>query len=54
MKISFNPALSGGMNEVTGSAINGNAEQVIFNAIPYFAIGNIKPGDKYEVWVNSR
>ena len=54
MKISFNPALSGGMNEITGSAINGNAEQVMFNAIPYFAIGNIKPGDKYEVWVNSR
>ena len=54
MKISFNPALSGGVNEVTGSAINGNAEQVMFKAIPYFAIGNIMPGDKYEVWADSK
>ncbi|MEP7110759.1 MAG: beta-L-arabinofuranosidase domain-containing protein [Ferruginibacter sp.] len=51
MKISFNPDLSGGVNELTGTAINGKSEKVKFDAIPYFAIGNIMPGDKYRVWL---
>lgn len=54
MKMSFNPGLLGGVNVVTGTAINGSAEKVSFNAIPYFAIGNIQPGDKYEVWVKGK
>lgn len=53
MKISFQPALLGGVNEITGMAISG-AEKVSFHAIPYFAIGNIQPGDKYEVWVKKK
>lgn len=54
MKISFDPGLSGGVNEITGNAINGKSEKLSFHAIPYFAIGNIKPGDKYKVWTMSR
>jgi DUF1680 family protein len=54
MKISFNPNLLGGVNEVTGTAINSKSEKIKFDAIPYFAIGNIKPGDKYKVWVISK
>lgn len=50
MKTSFNPNLLGGVNEITGSAINSKSEKVAFTAIPYFAIGNIKPGDRYKVW----
>jgi len=54
MKMSFKPGLLEGVNLVTGSATNGSGEKVTFNAIPYFAIGNIKPGDKYEVWIDKR
>jgi hypothetical protein len=54
MKIHLNPGLSGGVNEITGNAINGKSEKLSFHAIPYFAIGNIKPGDKYKVWTMSR
>jgi len=52
MEISFQPQLLGGVNIITGMAVNSKTEKVRFNAIPYFAIGNIRPGDKYKVWVN--
>ena len=40
--LSYKADLLGGMNVITGGD---------FTAIPYFAIGNIKPGDSYKVWV---
>ena len=52
MEMSFQPQLLSGVNVITGAAVNSKSRKVRFNAIPYFAIGNIKPGDKYKVWVN--
>jgi DUF1680 family protein len=37
----------GGINVITGG-------ERAFTAIPYFAIGNAKPGDSYKVWVRSK
>ena len=54
MKISFQPQLLNGVNLITGTAVNSKSEKVEFNAIPYFAIGNIKPGDMYKVWLISQ
>jgi DUF1680 family protein len=50
----FNPALLGGINVITGGAVNEKAEPVKFQAIPYYAIGNLKPEDSYDVWINTR
>jgi len=46
MEIQNVPDLLGGVNVITGKTSKGS-----FTAIPYFAIGNIKPGDSYKVWV---
>jgi len=54
MKMSFKPGLLEGVNVVTGSATNAGGENVTFNAIPYFAIGNIEPGGNYEVWMDKK
>ena len=54
MQITFNPQLLGGVNVITGKGINEKSEKVEFKAVPYFAIGNIKIGDKYKVWINSK
>ena len=50
----FNGDMLGGINMITGSAWNAQSEKIKFSAIPYFAIGNIKPGDNYEVWINTK
>lgn len=54
MKMTFDPKILGGMNVITGTAANGKSTTPVFTAIPYFAIGNIKTGDKYAVWVKSK
>ncbi|HMF70225.1 MAG TPA: beta-L-arabinofuranosidase domain-containing protein [Flavitalea sp.] len=54
MEIKYYPGLLGGINVITGHGVNDKSGKVDFNAIPYFAIGNIKPGDNYKVWVNSK
>jgi DUF1680 family protein len=41
------------MNIITGSATVNN-QAVPFVAIPYYLIGNLKPGDAYKVWVRSK
>lgn len=54
MDMSFDAQLIGGVNVIQGVAVNEKSEKIRFNAIPYFAIGNIKTGDKYKVWVTSK
>lgn len=45
MQMSYDANLLGGINVIKGAD---------FTAIPYFAIGNIKAGDNYKVWVTSK
>lgn len=54
MEIGYRPGLLGGINVITGSAVDDKSQKVPFVAIPYYAVGNIKTGDAYKVWVNSR
>ncbi len=52
MQMNFNASLLGGVNVITGNGFNDKAQKIEFQAIPYFALGNTKPGDMYKVWVN--
>lgn len=54
MEIKHNAVLLGGINVITGRGVTEKAEEIEFAAIPYFSIGNIKSGDAYKVWVNSK
>ncbi len=54
MEINYNTALLGGINVITGRGVTDKAEEIEFTAIPYFSIGNIKSGDAYKVWVNTK
>jgi DUF1680 family protein len=53
MSTTFDPSMLGGVNVVSGSAALANGSKVEFKAIPYFAAGNLKPGDGYKVWANA-
>lgn len=48
----FKPELLQGVNVVKGEAVDANGEKVTFTAVPYYAIGNIKTGDNYKVWIS--
>lgn len=50
-KMSYNASLLGGVNMITGSGFNDQSEKITFQAIPYFALGNTRPGDSYKVWI---
>ncbi len=52
LEMSYNSSLLGGVNVITGTGSNDKSETK-FQAIPYFALGNIKPGDTFKVWVDS-
>lgn len=51
-EMSFDPGLLGGVNtiEVKGQEI-GKGRQVNLTAIPYYALGNLKEGGAYKVWL---
>lgn len=50
MSMEYMPNLLDGVSVIKGTAKVGGKE-VEFRAIPYYAIGNIKPGDSYKVWI---
>jgi hypothetical protein len=50
--MSYNASLLGGVNVITGTGLNAKEEKIKFQAIPYFALGNTKPGDAYKVWIH--
>ena len=51
MKIVHKSDLLNGVNIIEGKGVIGNSQKVEFKAIPYYDNGNIKPGDKYKVWI---
>lgn len=51
MKVVYNSDLLNGVNLIEGKAVNKDSQKIDFKAIPYFANGNIKPGDQYKVWI---
>jgi len=50
MSMVYMPNLLDGVSVIKGTAKVGSKE-VEFRAIPYYAVGNIKPGDSYKVWI---
>ncbi|MGQ8338614.1 glycoside hydrolase family 127 protein [Sunxiuqinia sp. A32] len=51
MNMEYMPNLLDGVNVIKGKAQTDQGEKVEFRAIPYYAIGNIQPGDNYKVWI---
>jgi len=51
MDIEYKPSLLNGVNVIRGKGVDGKSHVVEFNAIPYYAVGNRKPGDEYKVWI---
>jgi DUF1680 family protein len=51
LEMKFEPAMLGGTNVISGRAYLNGSSTVTFKAIPYFAAGNLVPGDSYRVWV---
>jgi len=51
LELKYSPDVLGGVNVVTGHGFTAENDDVSFTAIPYFAIGNIKTGDSYKVWM---
>jgi len=43
--------LLGGVNTITGPAINSTGQEVRFTAIPFYALGNRQPGAACQVWI---
>jgi len=50
-QIKFRSDLFGGMNTITGKAMNQVGKEIRFTAIPFFALGNREPGAAYRVWL---
>jgi len=50
MEMKFEPTILGGTNVISGKAHLQGSSTVSFKAIPYFAAGNLVPGDGYRVW----
>lgn len=51
MSIDFENSLLGGVNRMTGEAVDADGKAVRFSAVPYYAIGNRNPGEAYRVWI---
>ncbi|TCC96863.1 glycoside hydrolase family 127 protein [Pedobacter psychroterrae] len=50
LTMTYQPKLLNGVNVITGQAVKGNGEQVRFQAVPFYSLGNRKQGDSYQVW----
>ena len=51
LSVEYKPDVLGGIDVILGEGlINGNKEQS-FEAIPYYAMGNLLPEDSYQVWM---
>jgi len=48
--IRFRKEWLNGINVITGTALDDLNKKVEFTAIPYYAIGNLKPGNAYKMW----
>ncbi len=48
--LKYQSDLLNGVNTITGHANSGSN----YKAIPYYAVGNVKPGDRYRVWIPVR
>jgi len=54
LKMKYESRVLDGVNVITGNALKGNSEEVIFKAIPYYAAGNNQPENAYRVWIPVR
>ena len=54
LALSYKPGLLNGVNVITGKVKDGTGGEASFTAIPFYALGNRKPGAAYEVWVPER
>ena len=51
MKTSFNPKILNGVNTISGEGVNEKGIRNKFLAVPFYSLGNRKPGELYQVWL---
>ncbi len=51
LAVRYDAKLLDGINRITGHGKLENAKQVNYQAIPYYAVGNMQPGNSYKVWI---
>ncbi len=51
LEIEYQKETLGGVNVVRGKAFDDSSNELVFTAIPYFAVGNRQPGCSYKVWL---
>jgi DUF1680 family protein len=49
-ELKYQPDLLNGVNTIVYKPTSGNE----YKAIPYYAVGNVQTGDRYQVWVPVR
>lgn len=49
--LQFKPGLLNGVNVVTGEGNQSNGSKIKFSAVPFYGLGNRKPGAYYQVWL---
>jgi len=54
MTMNYKANLLNGVNVITGETMNKNGKSVDFTAIPFYSLGNRKPGTTYQVWMPER
>jgi len=50
-KVQYQQGQLGGINVIDGEAADASGKQVIFRAIPFYALGNRQPGSPYKTWI---
>ena len=48
--LKYQSDLLNGVNIITGHTNSGSS----YKAIPYYAVGNVQPGERYKVWIPAR
>lgn len=51
MAMNYKAELLNGVNVITGETTNKEGERIKFTAIPFYSLGNRKPGTTYQVWM---
>lgn len=51
MSMTYQPSLLNGVNVITGETVNKEGTAVKFTAIPFYSLGNRRPGTTYQVWM---
>jgi len=50
LTLNYKKDLLGGINVISGTAVDSSGKKKRFTAIPFYSVGNRKPGASYQVW----